>query len=64
MIDGLIERARDAGATAAKICGAGGGGCLVCFGPPDRRSAVQSALQADGARLLDFTIERSGVTRG
>lgn len=64
MIDGLIERARDAGATAAKICGAGGGGCLVCFGPPDRRSAVQSALQADGARLLEFTIERSGVTRG
>lgn len=64
MIDGLIERARDAGATAAKICGAGGGGCLVCFAPPDRRSAVQSALQSDGARLLEFTIERSGVTRG
>ncbi len=63
-IDGLIERARDAGATAAKVCGAGGGGCLVCYGPPDRRSAIQAALKADGARLLDFTIERHGLTRG
>ena len=28
-IDALVKEARDAGALAAKICGAGGGGCLV-----------------------------------
>ena len=33
-IDDLIARARAAGATAAKVCGAGGGGCLFCYGPP------------------------------
>ena len=43
-IDDLIARATAAGATAAKVCGAGGGGCLFCYGPPrarrgDRRGA-------------------------
>ncbi|MBI4887118.1 MAG: GHMP kinase [Acidobacteria bacterium] len=63
-IDRLIERAAGAGATAAKVCGAGGGGCLVCFGPPDRRGAIREALASGGARLLDFTLERHGLVRG
>jgi galactokinase/mevalonate kinase-like predicted kinase len=63
-IDDLIARARAAGATAAKVCGAGGGGCLFCYGPPDRRAAIAEALAAGGARLLDYTIERDGLTRG
>jgi D-glycero-alpha-D-manno-heptose-7-phosphate kinase len=63
-IDGLIARAMAAGATAAKVCGAGGGGCLFCFGPPGRRDAIRAALAAGGARLLDFRIERHGLARG
>ena len=63
-IDSLIARAMAAGATAAKVCGAGGGGCLFCFGPPDRRDAIRAALAAGGARLLDFRIERHGLARG
>jgi D-glycero-alpha-D-manno-heptose-7-phosphate kinase len=63
-IEGLIARAMAAGATAAKVCGAGGGGCLFCYGPPDKRSAVAEALAAGGARLLDYRIERDGLTRG
>ena len=63
-IDGLIARALAAGATAAKVCGAGGGGCLFCYGPPDARAAIATALAAGGARLLDYTIERDGLTRG
>jgi D-glycero-alpha-D-manno-heptose-7-phosphate kinase len=53
-----------AGATAAKVCGAGGGGCLFCYGPPGARAAIQSALAAGGARLLDYTFERHGLGRG
>ena len=64
VIDALIARAMGAGATAAKVCGAGGGGCLVSYGPPDRHAAIQTALQEGGARLLPFTIERHGLTRG
>jgi D-glycero-alpha-D-manno-heptose-7-phosphate kinase len=63
-IEGLIARAIAAGATAAKVCGAGGGGCLFCYGPPARRAAIAEALAAGGARLLDYTIQRDGLTRG
>ena len=63
-IDSLIARAMAAGATAAKVCGAGGGGCLFTYGPPARRAAIAGALAAGGARVLDYTIERDGLTRG
>ena len=63
-IDSLIARALAAGATAAKVCGAGGGGCLFTYGPPARRAAIAGALAAGGARVLDYTIERDGLTRG
>lgn len=62
-IDSLIARAMAAGATAAKVCGAGGGGCLVAYGPPERREAIEAAFTEGGARLLNFTIERHGLTR-
>jgi D-glycero-alpha-D-manno-heptose-7-phosphate kinase len=64
VIDDLIARARRAGATGAKVCGAGGGGCLFCFGPPERREAIADALVEGGARRLHFTIERHGLIRG
>jgi D-glycero-alpha-D-manno-heptose-7-phosphate kinase len=63
-IDALIARAGAAGATAAKVCGAGGGGCLFCFGPPDARAAIGAALAAGGARLLEYRIETEGLRLG
>ena len=63
-IDALIARAMAAGATAAKVCGAGGGGCLFCYGPPERRDAMRDALAAGGARVLEYRIEQHGLTRG
>jgi D-glycero-alpha-D-manno-heptose-7-phosphate kinase len=63
-IDDLMARARGAGATAAKVCGAGGGGCLFCYGPPSSRAAIAAALAAGGARLLDYRIETEGLRLG
>ena len=63
-IDDLIERAEAAGATAAKVCGAGGGGCLFCYGPPTARAAIAEALGRGGARLLDYRIETEGLRLG
>lgn len=63
-IDSLIAQASAAGATAAKVCGAGGGGCLFCYGPPASRGRIAGALAAAGARVLDFRIEREGLRVG
>ncbi|HEV2986211.1 MAG TPA: hypothetical protein VGX46_17560 [Vicinamibacterales bacterium] len=60
-IEDLIARAEAAGATGAKVCGAGGGGCLFCYGPPTARAAIADALAAGGARLLDYRIETEGL---
>jgi D-glycero-alpha-D-manno-heptose-7-phosphate kinase len=64
LIDALIAGAVAAGATAAKVCGAGGGGCLFCYGPPDRRSAIAESLAGGGARVLDYRIETEGLRIG
>jgi D-glycero-alpha-D-manno-heptose-7-phosphate kinase len=63
-IDTLIGRARGAGATAAKVCGAGGGGCLFCYGPPSARPAIAEALALGGALVLDYRIEMEGLRLG
>ncbi len=63
-IDDLVARARAAGAQAAKVCGAGGGGCLVAMAAPDKVPAVRDALAGGGARLLDFHIETDGLRVG
>jgi D-glycero-alpha-D-manno-heptose-7-phosphate kinase len=44
--------ARRAGALGVKVCGAGGGGCLVAFAAEGRAEAVARALDAAGARVL------------
>jgi D-glycero-alpha-D-manno-heptose-7-phosphate kinase len=63
-IDDLIARASAAGATAAKVCGAGGGGCLFCYGPPQLRAPIAAALAAGGARLLEYRVETEGLQLG
>jgi D-glycero-alpha-D-manno-heptose-7-phosphate kinase len=60
-IDSLIARAMAAGAKAAKVCGAGGGGCLFCIAPPDNVAAVRESLADGGARILDFRIDTTGL---
>ena len=60
-IEGLMDRARSAGAIAAKVCGAGGGGCLVCLVAPTRKAAVAATLADSGATVLPFTLEREGL---
>ena len=60
-IDGMLEAAREAGALGGKVCGAGGGGCLFCLSAPDDVPGIRRALEARGARLLDFRIETEGL---
>jgi D-glycero-alpha-D-manno-heptose-7-phosphate kinase len=43
-IDGMYEAARNAGAIGGKITGAGGGGFMLLFVPPERQKRVRDAL--------------------
>jgi D-glycero-alpha-D-manno-heptose-7-phosphate kinase len=63
-IEVLIARATTAGATAAKVCGAGGGGCLFCYGPPQAHGRIAEALASGGARLLDYRVDVEGLKVG
>jgi D-glycero-alpha-D-manno-heptose-7-phosphate kinase len=60
-IDSLIAQAAAAGSRAAKVCGAGGGGCLFCFADPPAVPAVKQALVDGGARVLEYHIEAQGL---
>jgi D-glycero-alpha-D-manno-heptose-7-phosphate kinase len=60
-IEAMLAAARRAGALAGKVCGAGGGGCLVCLTPPPRHAGVAGALTSLGAQVLPFHVEPTGV---
>lgn len=60
-IESLLGRAWEAGALAGKVCGAGGGGCVVCVVPPERRTAVADAMTQAGALVLPVSVEPHGL---
>jgi D-glycero-alpha-D-manno-heptose-7-phosphate kinase len=60
-IDRILTAARREGALAGKVCGAGGGGCLVLLIEPDSRSRVEAAVAKAGGQLLPMRIDRQGV---
>jgi len=61
-MDMLVEKALANGAEAAKVCGAGGGGCIAFLCAPNRKSEVERALAAEaGAEILDWKVSREGL---
>ena len=60
-MDSLVDRALANGAEAAKICGAGGGGCIAFLCQPERKADVSRALSEAGAEVLDWKVSRAGL---
>lgn len=60
-IEGMISAAKGAGALASKICGAGGGGCMVTLCAPERRAEVIGALRRKGAEIIEAEIDTEGI---
>lgn len=61
LIDRLIAVARKHGGLAAKVCGAGGGGCVVFLVEKGTASRVATAVGEAGGRVLPLQIARDGL---
>jgi len=60
-VEGIMSAARNAGALANKICGAGGGGCMITCIRPEDRAKVEAALTSAGAEVLPFQVVHEGM---
>jgi D-glycero-alpha-D-manno-heptose-7-phosphate kinase len=61
-MDALVEKALANGAEAAKVCGAGGGGCIAFLCAEGRKKDLERALwEAEGAQVLKWKVAREGL---
>lgn len=58
LIDDAYNAAIDAGAAGGKVTGAGGGGCIVLYAPPDCHEAIRDT---NGMVEIPVTVDREGV---
>jgi D-glycero-alpha-D-manno-heptose-7-phosphate kinase len=61
LIDKLISVAAKHGGKAAKVCGAGGGGCAIFLVEEGTASRVATAIGDNGGRVLPLQVARGGV---
>jgi D-glycero-alpha-D-manno-heptose-7-phosphate kinase len=61
LIDKLIAIAAKHGGRAAKVCGAGGGGCVIFLVEKGAASRVATAIGDAGARVLPLQLGRDGL---
>lgn len=61
LIDKMIAATAKAGARAAKVCGAGGGGCVFMLVEKGSKAKVQQVISAMGAEVLDVKVAPKGV---
>ena len=60
-LDELRQAALRGGAVSGKVCGAGGGGCMLFLAQADREGAVRKALQEAGGQIIDFSFDFRGL---
>jgi len=60
-MDRLVEKALANGAEAAKVCGAGGGGCIAFLCAEGRKPEVDRALVEAGGEILKWEVAREGL---
>lgn len=59
-IEKLIKVAFEKGAKAARVCGAGGGGCMIVLADGNRLK-IEKALIETGAKVLDYKFDYQGL---
>jgi len=58
IIDSIYQKARECGALGGKILGAGGGGFMLLFAPPETHEIIKEKLQ--NLLFIPFAFENSG----
>jgi len=61
LIDKLVHAARKNGGRAAKVCGAGGGGCVLFMVEEGAKDPVARAIAEAGGRMLPLKVAREGL---
>jgi D-glycero-alpha-D-manno-heptose-7-phosphate kinase len=61
LIDRLVETTRRAGAVGAKVCGAGGGGCVFFLVERGAKERVAGVIAREGATVLPVRVATQGV---
>jgi D-glycero-alpha-D-manno-heptose-7-phosphate kinase len=61
LIDRLIATTRRAGAMGAKVCGAGGGGCVIFLVEAGAKEPVAGVIEREGATVLPVIVVPRGV---
>jgi D-glycero-alpha-D-manno-heptose-7-phosphate kinase len=61
LIDKLVAVAGKHGGRSAKVCGAGGGGCVIFLVDKGAASRVATAIGDAGARVLPLQVARNGL---
>jgi D-glycero-alpha-D-manno-heptose-7-phosphate kinase len=62
LIDRLVETTRRAGAVGAKVCGAGGGGCVFFLVERGAKPRVSEVIEREGAHVLPARVAPRGVS--
>lgn len=62
LIEKLISNAMQSGALSAKVCGAGGGGCVVFLTEPESREKVADSIRRTGCQILPAKVATDGLT--
>ena len=61
-MDAIVEKALANGAEGAKVCGAGGGGCIAFLCADGRKQDLERALATEaGAEILNWKVSREGL---
>ena len=61
LIDRLVAATRRAGAGGAKVCGAGGGGCVIFLVEAGSKAKVSAVIEREGATVLPVRVAARGV---
>ena len=62
IIEKLMKEMFRGGALAARVCGAGGGGCVLFLAEPDKRTKLIKQIKKMNMSVLPAKISKNGVT--